>query len=1007
MARFLQAGQNLLEGVVAAAEKGAEAIKEAQRQEAERAKEAASAAQAQQGQVGAGTRGEAAPSNPLGGRGPPQPARAPPDGYRPPPGSAPRSQSDAFQLRINVHECDLARVFDNFKSTQDVYVQLYRGFEDGTEKRVGTTQTQRGTPQNDNGKHPIINESFLFKRAEGKLLIFKVFAEHNLRGDMVLGEAAIQLDVLWSAVQSATYSSARPRDVPLVKSGKQTGSLKITILPEVDEESLAGGSLDRQMEEARRKRMQAGGGAPSPSPAGGQAGGSPPSPAAAPAPAPSPGKAPHQQQPQQQPPPPSPAAGHAPRPGQPPQGEPAGGGDLLAVPGGKQDKRPLSPRVFRRNLEYLLDRPEELEDRVTKRFRQIAKPVGPQGRKALSHDQMIDLVELLAEKLAVSSEVFGEIGQMFWRFEITGHQVLYEPEAVKLIIFMLRTYRDHMRPPEKGHVQLGGTIVHRSPDEKYQTIKELGRGGQGIASLAVVKKSDPPQQVVLKIYSKSNKNAPVEEIAQEFELLTTLKHPKIARVYDIFEDYRNVYIVMEPYFGGDLTKLIQNAQEASVKINETWFSKVIAQVLSGVDFLHSHLVMHCDLKEPNVMVVDKSSWEDPQVIVIDFGLANKFSSKSYGGGTPGYIPPEVWETGLWTPRGDIFSVGVMMYALWAGENPFVKGCSTIEEVSQKTMKDRPALPFGSSALRNLVYHMMNPAFLKRPVSRQVLQDNWFRKNQNAAGGEVMPTQALAALAQRQQKSEMYKALLADVASRENLGQLKELNELFVRLDGDNDGVVSAADVRYALKGRWSDGQIEALIQALMGANEGEVNYEEFMGQMIAGKDTEEDAILQKVFKEADSRNYGVLTTQETLQLLNGPNMATWMKHQKKDALTLIREMDSNGDGKISFAEFKGALQGKQAEQSGSWPQKGMPAEYKSASFNQWIPCTVTAVDPSGAIQVDVKPGYWLQGEELRTKVRPGKPGRGGEVDQQQAKKAGVGRALLVGAYGGGGGGYPG
>eukprot|EP00971_Amphidinium_carterae_P252116 5005692-Amphidinium_carterae.1 len=300
--------------------------------------------------------------------------------------------------------------------------------------------------------------------------------------------------------------------------------------------------------------------------------------------------------------------------------------------------------------------------------------------------------------------------------------------------------------------------------------------------------------------------------------------------------------------------------------------------------------------------------------------------------------------------------------------------------------------------------MMNPVMVRRPVARQVLQDAWFLKNQTV-GGQDMPVEALQKLANRQKKSEMYKALLADVASRENLSQLKEMNELFVRLDGDNDGVISAEDVRKALKGRWKDDQIENMIEALMGADDSKVNYEEFMGQMMADQALTEDAFLQKVFKEADKRGQGFLTTAEMVQLLNGANMSTWMQHQKKDAYTLVREMDLDQDGKISFHEFKAALVGQSTSgaDTGGWPQKGMPAEYHSPSFGGWIPCTVVAADSgTGAVQVDVKPGYWFQGDELRRKIRQGKPGRGGEIDQHQAKKAGAGRQLIFGAYGGGG-----
>merc|ERR1719171_3363823 len=80
---------------------------------------------------------------------------------------------------------------------------------------------------------------------------------------------------------------------------------------------------------------------------------------------------------------------------------------------------------------------------------------------------------------------------------------------------------------------------------------------------------------------------PVEDITAEFELLIKLKHPKIARYYEIFQDYNNFYIVSEPYFGGDLTKLVATASTSGVKVTEAWLARIILQIAQGVSFLHS------------------------------------------------------------------------------------------------------------------------------------------------------------------------------------------------------------------------------------------------------------------------------------------------------------------------------------------------------------------------------------------------------------------------------------
>jgi len=194
----------------------------------------------------------------------------------------------------------------------------------------------------------------------------------------------------------------------------------------------------------------------------------------------------------------------------------------------------------------------------------------------------------MSQRLNVPKDTFGDIGQMFWRFEVSGEQLLYEEETVRLVVYMLRQYRDAVSPQKTGAVQLSGGIRYMKVEEKYSVSKELGRGGQGVVHLAY-DKANNNQEVVVKTYGKTNQKEAQESITQEFELLTELKHPKIARVFEIFQDWENVYIVQEPYFGGDLTTAVTKAHTAGVRVDERWLAGVSHQVLSGVEFLHHHL----------------------------------------------------------------------------------------------------------------------------------------------------------------------------------------------------------------------------------------------------------------------------------------------------------------------------------------------------------------------------------------------------------------------------------
>eukprot|EP00928_Gymnodinium_smaydae_P078617 TRINITY_DN62730_c0_g1_i1.p1 TRINITY_DN62730_c0_g1~~TRINITY_DN62730_c0_g1_i1.p1 ORF type:complete len:764 (+),score=182.02 TRINITY_DN62730_c0_g1_i1:90-2294(+) len=631
----------------------------------------------------------------------------------------------------------------------------------------------------------------------------------------------------------------------------------------------------------------------------------------------------------------------------------------------------VSPAEFQARLEGLFTDPAALEARIRIWFGVMARPAPSHTTPVLRLEDMPKVVELLSSKLQVDPKVFGEIGQMFWRFDFSGDGLLDEDEAVKLVLCMLRQYRDATRPPQPGIVKLGGHIDYRDVGEKYDVTKKLGEGGQGAVYLASDLSSG--QQVVVKYYDKSSPNAPVEDITQEFELMMKLKHPRIAHYFDIFQDAANIYVVQEPYFGGDLTTAVWKATEAGVRVDERWQAGVMQQVLAGIAFLHSNDIMHCDLKEANVMITGETDWHQPQVVVIDFGLANAFTSMSQPGGTPGYMPPEVWEFGLWTPRGDVFSIGVMLFSMRTGTSPFVDGASTIEDVRDFTMTRAPSMQLGTDSLKTLVMSMLSKSFQQRPSIAMVLEDSWFR---GAAGSQAIDEKVLSRMAQQRKSTQLQKALLADLASRQNLAELRELNDLFVHLDKDNDGHLSAEEVRQGLAGQWQASEIENLITALISDSSGGLSYEEFMGQLIAAKEPEENALLSKLFMEFDKEKKGYLSTADLAQLLKRPAVARVLGNREPEAL--MREMDEDGDGKVEFFEFRAAMQQRSAWDGGAPAalpmggslQKGQKLQYYSTTYNSWIPCVVTAVDArAGAVQVDCKPNYWIRGNEMKRRLR--------------------------------------
>lgn len=106
--------------------------------------------------------------------------------------------------------------------------------------------------------------------------------------------------------------------------------------------------------------------------------------------------------------------------------------------------------------------------------------------------------------------------------------------------------------------------------------------------------------------------------------------------------------------------------------------------------------MHCDIKEQNLMLKTQD-YENPEAVFIDYGVTREFTGSSGKiSGTPGYIPPETWQTGAWYPRGDCFSMGVTILQVMSDHIPingrlpiFAQGGATLEQWARITAT-RPA-----------------------------------------------------------------------------------------------------------------------------------------------------------------------------------------------------------------------------------------------------------------------------------------------------------------------------
>jgi len=321
------------------------------------------------------------------------------------------------------------------------------------------------------------------------------------------------------------------------------------------------------------------------------------------------------------------------------------------------DHTPYLPRV-----EQALNNSKQMKSDFQPYFDKYAKDgrLDLEGAKKVFHDAGVAITGLsFAPSLSTQAE--------FERFDFDGNGKLEFREACRCFRSNLAQLRDDYGPC------LAEDIPVRTPEEAgYTVVKVLGVGGQGSAKLANSAKGP----VCLKVYERCNENAcSITELLMEMKTMQNLeKCPYIMNVVEVFQDTDNLYCVNESLSGGDFTSIRQHAQEQDIELTEEYWKPVFTQCVMGLTYMHKHGLLHCDIKEDNIML-RTTDYAHPEVVIIDFGLCVSAAGEATSGGTEGYMPPETLRTDGWSPRSDIFSMGVVFFQLLtADERQTLTGC---------------------------------------------------------------------------------------------------------------------------------------------------------------------------------------------------------------------------------------------------------------------------------------------------------------------------------------------
>jgi serine/threonine protein kinase len=257
---------------------------------------------------------------------------------------------------------------------------------------------------------------------------------------------------------------------------------------------------------------------------------------------------------------------------------------------------------------------------------------------------------------------------------------------------------------EAGRVEFTGL----NPGERvgpYELIRLLGAGG--MAEVWLAKRADGAfnRDVALKLPSMTRVRHDLEQrFFRERNILASLEHPHIARLYDAGIDPQGLpYLSME-YVQGELLTAWADAQRLDIRAR----LRLFLQVLEAVQYAHERQVIHRDLKPSNILVTNAG-----QVRLLDFGVATLLDDGEVAGSTPLttvyghaltpiYASPELIRGDPITAKSDIYSLGVVLFELLTGDRPY---------------------RLNAGAARAILEHAIAAAEVRKP-STQIANEAW-------------------------------------------------------------------------------------------------------------------------------------------------------------------------------------------------------------------------------------------------------------------------------------------
>lgn len=455
-----------------------------------------------------------------------------------------------------------------------------------------------------------------------------------------------------------------------------------------------------------------------------------------------------------------------------------------------------------------------------------------------------------------------------------------------------------------GHIPISGRY-HRRPrtlETDYIITEDVLGSGYNGAVRKAHSKERPGNNFAVKAFDFTGVPAQKRvQLESEIEVFLSMDHPHIARLVDVYEFDKHLDLVMECMEGGELLDRVRQKKRFSEP--DTAFA--IWQMLLALNYIHSHGMIHCDLKLENYMYDSK---EGSHLKLIDFGFSKMCDKKAElrrkACGTLSYTAPEVLEM-TYTQQCDQWSLGVIVFVLLSGYMPFsgteheqMKNIS----VGHYVMKTERWQDVGADA-KDFTQRLLTVDPKKRLTAEGSLAHP-FIANQHFDRDCHVDRSVVAALRDYGHQSRFRRICCSMMAWSLSNEERSKVEEYFLALDENHNGAITYENLKKVMVDEYHLPKSEAkrAFYALDSNHCKEIHYSDFLAAMVSNGSKIElnEELLHEAFRKFDTDGSGYITADNLRSVLG--ESFEGCKVEK-----LINEAAQTKNGCISYHEFAAYL----------------------------------------------------------------------------------------------------